>query len=240
MDSVRCIACDASNDPSARFCRECGRELDPSAWPAEQLVPEPVAAPRRSRRPPAALLIALVALVASGAAAAVYLVAFRGEDSSSKAAATATATPQIEPSSQPAVETPPDANSATGVIRAHWDAIGARKYEDAYELFSAGYQSRTRKGPWTSDITSFKPRVKIRRVRFMTSLASSQAWVFADVVTRDVGPRGDSSVCNRFAGRVRVVKQSGTWRYAPNAPGHTFHRAALARDDPRCRGLFAR
>lgn len=219
-----------------------------------------------SWRPSRPLALALFALLVAGAAAGGYALSggrgSRGDtaglrdgaasqvapapnpypsDEPQAANSTATATPEVAPATDPDVEAraKPRLNSPTGVIRAHWSAIDDGRYEHAFALFSSEYRARTSEGLWVAGHRADAPRVRIGLVRYRKALPDGQAWVFADVYTRDTGSRKDSSRCKRWAGTVRVVKQQGRWRYASGAAGDTWDRKAwLTRGDPGCRELF--
>ena len=140
---------------------------------------------------------------------------------------------------EPPAEPETTSNSPTGVIRAHWSAIGEHDYESAFDLLSSGYRANVSRSRWVDDHASYAPRVYVKFVRFLQALTGGQAYVFADIYTRDTGSRGDGSICNRFAGKVRVVKRGGEWRYAPDATGDTFDsKGSLSRSNPSCRRLF--
>jgi len=67
-------------------------------------------------------------------------------------------------------------------------------------------------------------------------LAGRQAFVFADIYTRDAG---GGSACNRFVGTVRVIQRGRVWRYQPGAAGDTFDRRTVPRSNRNCRRLFS-
>ena len=218
----------------ARYCAECGFEMDKHAWLARE-EPEVVDEPESwfvQRRAVIAVgaAVLLVPLVAIG-----IVLLTRGGDAPEQRADR----PPPAANIPPPPPKPAPANSPTGVIRAHWRAIGRRDYDGAYDLLSAEYRGRVSKTDWVGAHERDAPRVYVRRVAFVKSLPGSEASVFADVYTRDTGSRGDSSACIRFAGRVRVVGRGGRWRYRPGAAGDTFERRPVgSRSDPGCRRLF--
>ncbi len=215
-------------------------------------------------RPPRNLAIGLAVLLLASVATGGYLVS-RGDDSGDvRNAAGAPTQPAEQPppadveepevvttdpetdatESTTTAEEPPaepeiTSNSPTGVIRAHWSAIGEHDYESAFDLLSSGYRANVSRSRWVDDHATYAPRVYVKFVGFLQALAGGQAYVFADVYTRDTGSRGDGSVCNRFAGKVRVIKSGGEWRYAPDATGDTFDsKGTMSRSNPSCRRLF--
>ena len=131
-------------------------------------------------------------------------------------------------------------NTPTGVIRAHWTAISEGDYSEAYQLFSSHYRRRTSEYRWAGAEADFAPKIHINNVLYLRQLPGLQAFVLVDILTRDTGPKGDSSKCNRFAGKVRVIKENGDWRYWAIGPGATWgKRPGLSRSDARCQSLFS-
>jgi ribosomal protein L40E len=264
-----CPACDATSSPTARFCRACGEPLGgdepttpvlappaatpPPPAPAGGLTAAP--APRTTWRPPKYAAIAAVALLLAGGATGAFLLLRADERDVAPVAVEPPAppaaidepaqtlpTPETDEQTQTGEtdETPPaDDSSPTGVLRAHWQAIADHDYDAAFDLLSADYRGRVSRARWVGDHEGYAPRVYVRLVDFLQPLPGAQAYVFADVFTRDTGSLGDSSVCNRFAGKVRVVKRGQLWRYVPGAAGDTFgKKAVLRRSDPNCGRLF--
>jgi hypothetical protein len=237
---VACPYCASANLPTARFCTECGRELDPQALPADEDPvgfedePTPFAAFRAwLARHRTALLVggAILLVLVTG-----LVLLTCGDDEPP---------PGTQPP-PPAVSDPPPAPpaaadaTATGVIRAHWRAIGERDYDRAYDLLSADYRGRVSRGEWVGSHERAAPRVYARRIQFSKALSDGEAFVFADIITRDTGSSSDSSSCIRFAGIVRVIRRGDVWRYRPGGAGDTFERkGALARGDRRCGRLFS-
>ncbi|MBA3747130.1 MAG: zinc ribbon domain-containing protein [Solirubrobacterales bacterium] len=230
-----CPSCQAPNSAQARYCRECGRELDPERFAAPVIIDDPE--PQKQRwRPGKGLIIGLVALLALCGAGGAYLLT-RG-DEKPKAVAAPPPPPQAPPPTAKPAQ--PTANSPVGVIRTHWRAIAAGDFDKAYGLFSKEYKAKTAKDRWVGDHEDFAPKVGIGVIRRVQSLPGSQAFVFADIYSRDTGSRGDDKVCVRFVGKVRVVRQGGRWRYWADGPGDTFvSKGALQSSDKRCKPLFA-
>ncbi len=237
---VACPYCASANLPTARFCIECGRELDPQALPADEDPigfedePTPFEAFRAwLRRHRTALLVggAILLVLVTG-----LLILTCGDD-----------TPQrrsVPP--PPAVDAPPpaapraDDATATGVIRAHWRAIRERDYDRAYNLLSADYRRRVSRANWVGSHERATPRVYARRIQFSKALSDGESLVFADIYTRDTGSSGDSSACIHFSGNVRVIRRGSVWRYRPDGAGETFERkGVLSRSDRRCGRLFS-
>jgi hypothetical protein len=224
-----CPHCRSPNAPGARYCRECGRDLDPDRFAAPEWGDRTPADEEPGWRPTPTMVIAaavvlLLLLVTGG-----ILLLTGGDDAPPRRAATP------PPPAQDPPPPPPD-NSPTGVIRRHWRAIAAHDYDDAYDLLSSDYRGRVSRAEWVGSHKRAAPRVHIRLVR---KLPGGQRYVFADIVTRDTGSGGDSSVCRRFVGKVRVIQQGGNWRYRPNAPGDTFTRRTLPRSNRSCGRLFS-
>lgn len=207
------------------------------------------------RRPTRNVAIVIGVLLLIAGAAGTYLV-LRGDDSSTVAVEPPLAPVVEEPADtetvpadetteatehdeQPVEDAEPDDSTPTGVIRAHWNAISAGDFDAAFDLLSASYRARIDRSQWVADHENYSPRVYVRLVNFLQALRGGQAYVFADVFTRDTGSLGDSSVCNRFAGKVRVIKRGDAWRYVPDGGGDTFDKDdVLSRTDPNCRRLF--
>ncbi|MDX6571155.1 MAG: hypothetical protein QOC86_311 [Gaiellales bacterium] len=224
-----CPYCQTPNSVHARFCRECGRELDPERFAAPTIFDDPEEEQRR--RPPRLLVIVLLVLLVVGAVSAIVLT--RGGEPKP----TATVAPQQQQLPRP----PPPAgpNSPAGVIRAHWNAIGGGDYRRAYALFSTQYKQQAAERGWVGQHRRDRPRVHIGDIHRVASLPGQQAFVFADIYSRDTGSIGDHSACIRFAGKVRVIRQGGRWRYWAQGPGQTFQRkTSPSPDDKRCKPLF--
>jgi hypothetical protein len=230
---VPCPHCRKPTARSARYCRECGRELYPERFAAPGDEPDAPDDAGRFRLTPnavIALAVLLLVLVVAG-----ILILTSGDDA-----------PQVRARSQPPVnEAPPPAPtpasdaSPTGVIRAHFRAIADRDYDRAYDLLSAEYRGRVSRTNWVGTHKRDAPRVYIKRVKLVSSLPGGQAFVFADIYTRDTGSGGDSTACIHFAGKVRVAKRGDAWRYRPGAAGDTFDRNTVARSNRSCRRLFS-
>lgn len=231
-----CPSCQAPNAAEARYCRECGRELDPDRFAAPVIIDDPE--PEKQRwRPTKGLIVGLVALLALCGAGGAYLLTRGGDEP--KVVAT-TPPPAKAPPPPPAKPAQPTSNSPVGVIRSHWRAIAAGDFDKAYGLFSKEYKAKTAKQRWVSVHEQFAPKVRIGDIHRVQSLPGNQAFVFADIFSRDTGERGDDKICVRFVGKVRVVRQGGKWRYFADGPGDTFvSKGTLPSSEKRCKPLFA-
>ncbi len=146
--------------------------------------------------------------------------------------------------SEPTEQTTTAATSPTRAFREHWAARSQAQWDEAYRLLGARYKATNPKSRWIRGQQDYEPRVNVRRVTYVTSVAPGIAELSVEVITRDLGPLGNPRTCNRFYGRVRMIRENGEWRYDANNPresrsgGFRGQKKPITRDDLRCRRLF--
>jgi hypothetical protein len=146
-----------------------------------------------------------------------------------------TPTPPTAPSNQPALSLPPHdrARASDGpekVITRHLDDLNAGKYEAAFRLLSASYQSAN--PSWPVERAAADPGITILSIG-VPQFGSGGAQLPVDFYARDRNPTaGSDTQCRQFQGAVELVREFGHWRYNP--AGSTVTGTAVPSNNPNC------
>jgi hypothetical protein len=98
-----------------------------------------------------------------------------------------------------------------GVITTHWSLIRQQQYDEAYDYFSPGFQSRVSRAGWVADKLRDRPRVSA--IVFPGGVSVNGDEADAGVGFTTVGQETSSSNtgCNVWNGTYHLVRVSGRW-----------------------------
>jgi hypothetical protein len=109
-----------------------------------------------------------------------------------------------------------NSNSPSNIFKRHFEHITDGEYDAAYRLFSSSYKSSISQASWTAQPAAAQPYVNVLEAGPTRFEGNGIAYVHVTFFGHDRNDTGHSdTLCNRFVGDVRMVKENGAWRYDP-------------------------
>jgi hypothetical protein len=107
-------------------------------------------------------------------------------------------------------------NSPSRIFKRHFEHITDGEYDAAYRLFSSSYKDSISQANWTAQPAAAQPYVNVLEAGPTRFEGNGIAYVHVKFFGHDRLDTGHSdTLCNRFVGDVRMVKEDGAWRYDP-------------------------